>query len=42
MIPEDVAELLLKSKAIILRPEQPFKFASGILSPIYCDNRLLQ
>ena len=41
MIPEDVAELLLKSKAIILRPEQPFKFASGILSPIYCDNRLL-
>lgn len=41
MISEEVAELLLKSKAIILRPEQPFKFASGILSPIYCDNRLL-
>lgn len=41
MIAEEVAELLLKSEAILLRPEQPFKFASGILSPIYCDNRLL-
>jgi orotate phosphoribosyltransferase len=41
MIAEEVAELLLKSGAVILRPEQPFKFASGILSPIYCDNRLL-
>ncbi|MBI3036430.1 orotate phosphoribosyltransferase [Candidatus Woesearchaeota archaeon] len=36
-----VAELLLKAGAIVLRPQQPFKFASGILSPIYCDNRLL-
>ena len=36
-----VAELLLSSGAIILRPQKPFKFASGILSPIYCDNRLL-
>jgi len=36
-----VAELLLKSGAVILRPQKPFKFASGILSPIYCDNRLL-
>ncbi|MEK6854129.1 MAG: orotate phosphoribosyltransferase, partial [Nanoarchaeota archaeon] len=36
-----VAELLLRAGAIILRPQQPFKFASGILSPIYCDNRLL-
>ena len=41
MISEEVAELLLKSEAILLRPEKPFKFASGILSPIYCDNRLL-
>ena len=41
MIAEEVAELLLKSEAILLRPQQPFKFASGILSPIYCDNRLL-
>ena len=36
-----VAELLLNVGAIILRPQKPFKFASGILSPIYCDNRLL-
>ncbi len=36
-----VAELLLKASAVILRPQKPFKFASGILSPIYCDNRLL-
>jgi orotate phosphoribosyltransferase len=41
MISDEVAELLLKSKAILLRPEKPFEFASGILSPIYCDNRLL-
>ncbi len=40
-IAEDVAELLLKSEAIMLRPQKPFKFSSGILSPIYCDNRLL-
>src|SRR3989338_853673 len=38
---EEVAELLLKAQAVILRPQKPFKFASGILSPIYCDNRLL-
>lgn len=41
MSKEEVAELLLKSEAIILRPQEPFRFASGILSPIYCDNRLL-
>jgi len=41
MIAEEVAELLLKAEAILLRPQQPFKFSSGILSPIYCDNRLL-
>ena len=38
---EEVAELLLKAQAVILRPQKPFKFSSGILSPIYCDNRLL-
>jgi len=38
---EKVAELLLKASAVILRPQKPFKFSSGILSPIYCDNRLL-
>lgn len=36
-----VAKLLLKSGAVILRPQTPFRFASGIFSPIYCDNRLL-
>ncbi len=40
-IAREVAELLLKSEAVILRPEKPFRFTSGILSPIYCDNRLL-
>ncbi len=38
---QQVAEILLKSGAVILRPNEPFKFASGINSPIYCDNRLL-
>ncbi len=38
---EEVADLLLKAQAVILRPQKPFKFSSGILSPIYCDNRLL-
>lgn len=36
-----VAEILLDIKAVTLRPSQPFRFVSGILSPIYCDNRLL-
>ena len=35
-----VAEGLLKIGAVFLRPEQPFTWASGIKSPIYCDNRL--
>lgn len=36
-----VAEALLNEKAVFLRPEDPFTWASGIKSPIYCDNRLL-
>src|SRR5438132_1525763 len=36
-----VADFLLEIKAVILRPEQPFKWASGWNSPIYCDNRLI-
>lgn len=36
-----IAESLLKEKAVFLRPEEPFTWASGIKSPIYCDNRLL-
>lgn len=35
------AECLLKIKAVYLRPEQPFTWASGIKSPIYCDNRIV-
>lgn len=40
-IAEEVADLLLKSKAVVLRPQEPFRFTTGVLSPIYCDNRLL-
>lgn len=39
-IKKTVAEGLLKIGAVFLRPEQPFTWASGIKSPIYCDNRL--
>ena len=35
-----VAKALLDIKAVFLRPEEPFTWASGIKSPIYCDNRL--
>jgi len=34
-----VAEFLLRIKAIQLRPNEPFTWASGRKSPIYCDNR---
>ena len=36
-----VALALLHAHAVLLRPHEPFTFASGIKSPIYCDNRLL-
>ena len=35
-----IANELLSIGAVFLRPEQPFTWASGIKSPIYCDNRL--
>ena len=35
-----IAEDLLRIKAVFLKPEDPFTWASGIKSPIYCDNRL--
>jgi orotate phosphoribosyltransferase len=38
---EQIAELLLKHKAVFLRPQEPFTWASGLKSPVYCDNRLL-
>ena len=35
-----IAKELLKIEAVFLRPDEPFTWASGIKSPIYCDNRL--
>jgi len=35
-----IASDLLKIKAVFFRPERPFVWASGIKSPVYCDNRL--
>ena len=35
-----IARDLLKIRAVFFRPEEPFTLASGIKSPIYCDNRL--
>ena len=37
---KQIAKELLSIGAVFLRPEQPFTWASGIKSPIYCDNRL--
>ena len=38
-IERSVAKSLLDIKAVLLRPDKPFKWASGWFSPIYCDNR---
>lgn len=38
---KEIAEQLLEIKAVTLRPNDPFTWASGIKSPIYCDNRLI-
>lgn len=35
-----IAKRLLSIKAVFFRPEEPFTWASGIKSPVYCDNRL--
>lgn len=40
-IAKDVAKILLEIKAVTLNPQKPYRYASGILSPIYCDNRLV-
>ena len=37
---ETIAKHLLNIEAVILQPEDPFTWTSGIKSPIYCDNRL--
>ena len=36
-----IAKDLLKIKAVFFRPNEPFTWASGIKSPVYCDNRLI-
>ena len=38
---EKIAKILLEIEAVFLRPDEPFTWASGIKSPIYCDNRLI-
>lgn len=38
---KQIAEQLLRIRAVFLRPDEPFTWASGIKSPIYCDNRLI-
>lgn len=38
---ERIASELLKIRAVFLSPDKPFTWASGIKSPIYCDNRLI-
>ena len=40
MMEKRIAKDLLKIKAVFFRPEEPFTWASGIKSPVYCDNRL--
>lgn len=39
--PDQIAKLLLEIKAVTLNVQTPFRYTSGILSPIYCDNRLI-
>jgi len=38
---KEIARGLLEIKAVFFRPEEPFTWASGIKSPVYCDNRLI-
>jgi orotate phosphoribosyltransferase len=40
-VSQQIAQALWETQAVFLRPEEPFTWASGIKSPIYCDNRLL-
>jgi len=40
-IAQKTAEHLLDIKAIMLRPNKPFRYTSGILSPVYIDNRII-
>ena len=40
-IKTEVAKALLEIKAVFFSPDEPFTWASGIKSPVYCDNRLI-
>lgn len=40
-VEREIAKGLLSIKAVFFRPEAPFTWASGIKSPVYCDNRLI-
>lgn len=40
-VSKEIAKVLLDIKAVFLSPSKPFTWASGIISPIYCDNRLI-
>ena len=40
MMEKKIAKDLLKIQAVFFRPDEPFTWASGIKSPVYCDNRL--
>lgn len=40
-VKKEIAKGLLDIEAVFLRPEEPFIWASGIKSPVYCDNRLI-
>jgi len=40
-VPNHIAGLLLESGAVVVAPEQPITWTSGLRAPIYCDNRLL-
>ena len=40
-MPDKISEILLKVNAVMLRTKPPFRWSSGILSPIYTDNRIL-
>lgn len=41
MMKQEIAEILLNAEAVTLSPDEPYTWASGIESPIYCDNRLI-
>ncbi|MFC1597991.1 orotate phosphoribosyltransferase [Patescibacteria group bacterium] len=41
MTKEEVAKILLEINAVTLNTDEPYRYTSGILSPIYCDNRLI-